>query len=500
MPSTILELILRAKDEATARVKGLFGSFTELSSALGLAKQGFQAAGQVIDETVGKFVEYNKRIREMKQVTGLTAEETSRLVQVSDDWGIEIGTIQTALASMAKKGFKPSIDNLAELADQYVAASDKTRFLEEASKKLGRQVTTLVPLFAKGGAELKRQTAAINDNLVATDKSIAQAREHEVLLDEINDSMSGLEMTAGRLALPEIDKWLQGISAAMSDPGVEKTLDFVFRLNELAIKLQRGPFAQLPDKIVSIADAAAAADGVLPDMAEGLRNSGIAASEASPGLSEAAIAANKLAEYSGEASGKLDLVTASLSEISSQQLASEAIDALNDAYQTGKIDEAEYRTLLAEIGTKLSGLPAEQVIASMALFDLKQSLDDGTLSAGDFIIELEHLDDWMHNIDRDIDINIRYHITTSGSPPAGGGGPPGTGQTPEFAPEGEGSSIPKGANFGRVSAGQPIINVGDVYIVTQPGMNAADVYQIALRAFADAVNKSGGSKSSVFVE
>jgi hypothetical protein len=103
---------------------------------------------------------------------------------------------------MNKQGVTPSIDNLAKLADEYVATSDKSAFAEKAVKMLGRGYQTLIPLLAKGGKALREQTDAIEDGLIATDESIKAAREYEVALDNLDDKLLAVKMSIGNQLLP----------------------------------------------------------------------------------------------------------------------------------------------------------------------------------------------------------------------------------------------------------------------------------------------------------
>lgn len=179
-------------------------AFDLLTNPISLVTGGLVAVGAVIKSSVSDWVEYNKQIREMTQVTGLGAEEISRIVQVGDDWGISIDTLRTSLAFMNKSGVAPSIDNLAALADEYVATTDKTEFAEKAVKLLGRGYQTLIPLLAQGGDALREQTDAVNDNLIATDKSIAASREYEVAVDELGDQWTGVKNTIGQAVVPAL--------------------------------------------------------------------------------------------------------------------------------------------------------------------------------------------------------------------------------------------------------------------------------------------------------
>jgi len=92
--------------------------FTELASAVGLAKQAFQVVSAVVKETVGEFTAYAKTVEDMARVTGSSAEEVSRLIQVSDDLQISTASLEQAMAGAVRKVIDPSVDSIASVADE----------------------------------------------------------------------------------------------------------------------------------------------------------------------------------------------------------------------------------------------------------------------------------------------------------------------------------------------------------------------------------------------
>ena len=175
-----------------------------LSAAGGVAALGMavQQSIKFVKDSVKETVAYNKTVREMTQVTGQSADSISRIIQVGDDWGVSMEAVRTSMAFMNKQGIAPSIDNMAKLADEYVNTADKAAFAEKAVKVLGRGYQTLIPLLALGGDGLRKATAAIDDNLIATDESIAASREYEVAVDELTDTWQGFKYTIGNEVIP----------------------------------------------------------------------------------------------------------------------------------------------------------------------------------------------------------------------------------------------------------------------------------------------------------
>ncbi len=235
MANNEIKIILSAVDKASGNIKKVNTAFKDLTgvdiaaaaslAGVGLAlKKAVDFTKQAISETVA----YNKTIREMTQVTGLGADEISRIVQVGDDWGVSIEAIRTSLAFMNKSGVTPSIDNLAKMADEYVNSADKAAWAEKAVKTLGRGYQTLIPLLAQGGDSLREQAAAINDNLVATDESIRKSREYEVAVDDLADAWTGLKYAIGNAAIPTLTIIIKSFTDARTEE--EKQVDVINQL------------------------------------------------------------------------------------------------------------------------------------------------------------------------------------------------------------------------------------------------------------------------------
>lgn len=156
------------------------------------------------DATVGVTVEYNKQIREGMQVTGMTAEAFSRLVQVADDWEISAEQITTSLAMMRQRGLQPSIESLADLAEEYVSAGDTAAFAEKATLRLGRGWKELAPILSLGRRGLLDAAAAIDESLIATEDSIAASETYRLRLDALNDQILALKYNIGNVLIPEL--------------------------------------------------------------------------------------------------------------------------------------------------------------------------------------------------------------------------------------------------------------------------------------------------------
>ena len=201
-------------DSAGKEIQKSGFKITELNSALEIGAKAFNAVKEVIEQSVGSWVDYNKQVRESTQLTGLSAQETSRIIQVADDWGIELESVRGALEMMNKRGIQPSIENLAAIADEYVNTKDKTAFMEEATKKYGRTFSELVPMLVNGGDAFRANAAGIANNMIATEDSMATTRDYEVALDDFNDAWEGIRNTLAMGVIPILTKAIEIINGA----------------------------------------------------------------------------------------------------------------------------------------------------------------------------------------------------------------------------------------------------------------------------------------------
>jgi len=84
-------------------------------------------------------------------------------------------------------------------------------------------------------------------------------------------------------------------------------------------------------------------------------------------------------------------IVLSLTELTEAKLAQEALGALNQAFKDGEIDAETYKEEYFDVATGMGGMSDAAASGQLALFDLKQELDAGTLSTEGFVSELDKL-------------------------------------------------------------------------------------------------------------
>lgn len=203
MARSVLDIVIRTLKQGGADkevIAGLAGVKNALSQA-GMIAGSFVAAyytvDKVLDATVGTFVNYAAQVRELSRLTGTSAEDTSRLIQMADDLTISYESLQKALWAASKNGFDVNVQSLAAMADEYVAlgsASEKAEFL---AKRFGKSGAEMGKLLEMGGAGVRAANAAIQENMILTEEAVAKAREYEIAVDNLTDAWQGFKVAAG---------------------------------------------------------------------------------------------------------------------------------------------------------------------------------------------------------------------------------------------------------------------------------------------------------------
>jgi hypothetical protein len=184
-------------DNTQSSSKSLGMAFTELNSVVSLVKQGIELAKQAYEATAGVFLNYADQVRDMTRATGMSAEETSRLIQVADDVGITYEKLTTSLQMAARQGIDVSTESLKNLSDQYLALEPgvkRTQFLLETFGRSGADMGKMMELGSEG---IGKVNASIEDGLILTEEVLKEARAHEILSDMLGDEIQQKKILAG---------------------------------------------------------------------------------------------------------------------------------------------------------------------------------------------------------------------------------------------------------------------------------------------------------------
>lgn len=165
--------------------------------------------GAAMKASMDETVKYANQVRQLSQLSGTSAEESSRFIQVLDDYKITAEEAMVATRALTKEGLTPSIDTLAKLSDEYLSLTTAQQKNEFVLKNLGRGGMQWVEVLSKGSKAIREQSDAVDKNLILSQKSLDAARTYELALDGLNDAMQAVKISVGNELLPVMTAFMK---------------------------------------------------------------------------------------------------------------------------------------------------------------------------------------------------------------------------------------------------------------------------------------------------
>lgn len=231
MPARV-QVIVEAKDAASGILRGITSQLGGLGQIMeGLTSKNVawgdiaaSAADMVVDamkDAINTTVEYAESVRDLSLISGQGAVETSRFLQVLDDYQISAEDAEAATRALTKNGLVPNAETLAKLSDEYLKINDAQERNEFILKNLGRSGMQWVNMLSQGGAAIREMNANVNENLLLTDEQIKKTEEYRLAIDEWNDAVEGIKLTAGMEAITKLTDAMALLSSYLRDSETE---------------------------------------------------------------------------------------------------------------------------------------------------------------------------------------------------------------------------------------------------------------------------------------
>lgn len=514
MPQTILDIVLRtlkegtgAEDEQTG-LQGVIGSLTELQSGYMLAQEAVAAGKQVYDDTIGKTTELASEVRKLNLDIGATPEEASKLIFAANAMGVSTQDLTTALQNNIRKGGQPTIENLQAMADQYNAIQDpiaRTKFLEDEFGRSGANMGALMQQGSQGIKAFGDEAQALG--LVMSQKDYDAALKFKLMMNELNDTVGGVEVKIGEFLIPRLmkfeeiisdDKWVKGLGAVgVVGAAFWSAVDPMDAAYQSATNLSSAN-SNLTDSITTLTQAQIIGVGPLSDL-DGAEEANIQKEkEAKKAADDLATAQSGLAAAEhGWASGAGSEVVGMLDKAHlSAKNYMEALQAVDAQYGTGFANQQKQKDYLQSIvdDYKKTGNLDELKTGLANAQSYFQPLDDSVDAAKLKILNLQDTIDSMHGKVVEVDVITAMHTSNAmvtGSGGKGGGRAFGTGPEgfivppgypndsyPVYAQSGEQVIVRTQAEQQSGSGASHLTNYGQITFQLTGGMTIDDVLDL----------------------
>ena len=178
---------------------------TEMGDSAKIAKKKTEILGAVIGATIAliktSYDEYTKlaeSIRDLSLVNGENAENTSRFIQVLDDFQITADDATSAAKKLKDNGLSPTIETLASLSDEFRSIKDPAERIDFVYEKLGKSGAKWVNVLNQGSEALLKNADAINQNLIMNEMEIKMYEVGRLAIDKKKDAIQSFQVALGQ--------------------------------------------------------------------------------------------------------------------------------------------------------------------------------------------------------------------------------------------------------------------------------------------------------------
>ncbi len=222
-----VDIIIKAVDRASGEINKVTGagsklaagfqSLTGFSLGAGAAMAAVGAGVKFLQQAVDETVNYATEVDNMSRLLGISTEETSRLIQASDDLFISQEKLASGLQAATRQGIDVSIDGLKKLSDEYLALPAGVERSEFVLKTFGRSGAEMGKLMEQGADGIEAATSAIADNMIVTQQSMNDIINYKRSVDNLNDSWQGVKYSIGTEVIPQLDLLMRAMTAGKDD-------------------------------------------------------------------------------------------------------------------------------------------------------------------------------------------------------------------------------------------------------------------------------------------
>jgi len=222
------ELVNVAAERHTNTTEKEKSAVDEFQKGVGKLQQWMGYLETGLDATTGKTVAYADEVRQLSLVSGQSTEDSSRMLQVLSDFGLGLEDVEASAKKMNENGVTPTIENLAELSDQYLAlepGQERNNFLQE---QLGRSGLKYAEVLSKGRDTLLKMNAGVAEGLILSQKQVDAAKAMQIAQDGVNDAWDATAVTLGNKLIPIQTDVINGINVTVRafDLMKEKNISF----------------------------------------------------------------------------------------------------------------------------------------------------------------------------------------------------------------------------------------------------------------------------------
>lgn len=212
---------------------GLSGISTGALVAGGLAAATGAAVGLVswVGAGIDKQLALADSVRGVMEVSGLSADQASRLVEVTGDYGVNIDTVERAFWRLSgtvennrekieqhgikvkesKDGTIDLMGTVENIQQAYLNAGDATERNAILMDAFGKSGKDLIPILEETGS-LAEALSQVPESRILSEKDIEEARNYQLAIDDLHDAFDAMQRNLAQIVIPALTQTATTIS------------------------------------------------------------------------------------------------------------------------------------------------------------------------------------------------------------------------------------------------------------------------------------------------
>ncbi len=181
------------KSDIGNMAKGMAGAFTATAIVAGISN--------IAKETAA----YAKNVEDLSRSLGVSTEEASKLIQITDDLEISYEGLQQGAKFALDHGITPNIQGMKDLAKEYQLIEDPAKRAQFAIDHFGKAGLEMQKILEKSPEQIQEMADALEGSaLIMDQEGVEAAKNYRLQLDAMNDRAAELELTVGTKLIPKM--------------------------------------------------------------------------------------------------------------------------------------------------------------------------------------------------------------------------------------------------------------------------------------------------------
>jgi len=347
---------------------------------------------------VKQFTDLTDQVRDFQRVSGASAEDSSRWVAALDDMEISADAGARAVFKLSreigegggklrefgveiaknKDGTTDLSGTLLNIADAYKHTSDEGERAALIQAAFGRAGKELIPVLEQGRKGIKDLfEGAEEGHQIFSQEDLQNAREFELAMDDLQDTLRGFQIEAGKAVVPALTEQLNNASEGLelADKGANLLGTSLADIGGEALHVIN-PFHGLTDAVSGLGDAL----GIGGDDTEDYGDKQEKVKEKTQDLANAITEHGRHSKEARDAQRELTSATRDLRGV--QDDAGNALQSVNEKLQTQA--EKAYAAAQADLQFGANKLNVEKSVTAVSeAFDQYNQVAIANLAAND---------------------------------------------------------------------------------------------------------------------